>query len=155
MPDITEVLSTFISEELQPIAEAIQLSQTQLARQHRMSETDMWDATSFEARSNALVRGHSGDPNKEAAKKATPKKQKPSEATEMKAMQAQIQAIQALTTAQAKANNAHAAAAKGGKGTGKGKGKRKGKHHANAKGKGKAKGGKGKAKGKDGAKPSW
>ena len=46
MPDITEVLSTFISEELQPIAEPIELSQTQLARQHSMSETNMWDATS-------------------------------------------------------------------------------------------------------------
>ena len=46
MLDITEVLSTFISEDLQPIAESIELSQTQLARQHSMSETNMWDATS-------------------------------------------------------------------------------------------------------------
>ena len=86
MPDITDVLSTFISEELQPIAESIELSQTKLARQNRMSETDMWDATSFEAKSNALLRGHSVDPNKEAAKRATPKKLKPNEETEMKAM---------------------------------------------------------------------
>ena len=156
MPDITEVLSTFISEELQPIAEAIELSQTKLARQHRMSETDMWDATSFEARSNALLRGHSVDPSKEAAKRATHKKQNPNEYSEMQVMQAQIQALQALTAAQAKANNAHAAAtAKGRKAKGKvkGNGGGKGKHSADAKGKGKgkAKGGKGKAKGKDGA----
>ena len=85
MSDTTELLSTFISEELQPIAEAIELSQTQLARQHKMSETDMWDATSFEARSTALLRGHLGDHIKEAAKKAAIKKPKPSEATEMKA----------------------------------------------------------------------
>ena len=102
MPDITEVLSTFISEELQPIAEAIELSQTQLARQHKMSELEMWDATSFEARSNSLLRDHSGDPSKEAAKKTTPTKLTPKEATETKAMQAQLNALQALTNAQAK-----------------------------------------------------
>ena len=45
MQAITDMLSAFISEHLQPIAEAIELAQMKLAQQHvhvhRMSETDM------------------------------------------------------------------------------------------------------------------
>ena len=55
MQDITDVLSAFISEHLQPIAETKELVQIKLAWQHKMSETDMWDATSYEARSSQLL----------------------------------------------------------------------------------------------------
>ena len=121
-----------------------------------MSENDMWDATSYEAKSSQLLRGHTADQQQASAKKASSKKAKlhDREMTEMKAMQAQITALQNLTATTTAANNAQATA-KGGKGKAKGKGK--GKPNADANGKGKAKGGKakGKAKGKDGAEPSW
>ena len=63
MADITDVLSAFISEYLQPTADAIELEQIKLAKQHQMAENDMWDATSYEFKSSQLlaVRGHTVD----------------------------------------------------------------------------------------------
>ena len=70
MLDITDVLSAFISEYLQPTAEAIEAEQIKMAKRARMAENEMWMATSYEFKTNQLLQGHTVEPKKANAKKA-------------------------------------------------------------------------------------
>ena len=99
MPDITDVLSKFISEELQPIAVSIEASQIRMAKQQKIAPKDMWDASSHEARSHALMGGNTST---ETSRKATAKP-KAVKAVEPADIQSQLNTLMEIAQAQAKA----------------------------------------------------